>query len=93
MKSLPQTPPVPEESLLEVWSRAAEPDVLYAMLTAYQFSCSHDENTARNCRLRADVREAGFGFWIINGFWFENESTPGQEYVAEESFFVSVPAG
>jgi hypothetical protein len=45
-------------------------------------------NRARNRELQTLIRQAGFGYLRLVGSWIENEGTPEERRVIEESFFV-----
>lgn len=47
-----------------------------------------EQNRARNRQLQNDIRQAGFGFLRVQGSWPENEGTPEEVQVTEESFLV-----
>lgn len=46
------------------------------------------ENKKRNGSLKSDIRSAGFGFVNLKGNFIENEGTPDEAEVSEDSFFV-----
>lgn len=46
------------------------------------------QNRARNRQLQQDIRQAGFGYLRVIGSWPENEGTPEEQQVVEESFLV-----
>lgn len=46
------------------------------------------QNRQRNRLLQQDIRRAGFGFLRVEGSWPENEGTPEEQQVVEESFLV-----
>ena len=45
-------------------------------------------NLARNRELQAEIRKAGFGYLRLEGHYVENEGTPEETPVEEQSFFV-----
>lgn len=47
-----------------------------------------EQNRAKNRLLQRDIRQAGFGFIRLQGSWPENEGTPEEVQVVEESFLV-----
>lgn len=47
-----------------------------------------EQNRQRNRLLQKDIRDAGFGFLRVEGHWPENEGTPEEHQVIEESFLV-----
>jgi len=46
------------------------------------------QNRARNRQLQTEIRQAGFGYLRVHGSWPENEGTPEEQQVVEESFLV-----
>ena len=50
--------------------------------------CSSDLNRGRNRQLQTEIRQAGFGYLRVQGSWPENEGTPEERQVVEESFLV-----
>jgi hypothetical protein len=57
-------------------------------ITAFRGTYSLSENRQRNVALKNDIRAAGFGFLRVVGHWVENEGTPEEVEVIEESFMV-----
>ena len=57
-------------------------------ITAFRGGFSLSTNRARNMKLKQDIRNAGFGFLRVIGHWVENEGTPEEVAVEEESFMV-----
>ena len=56
------------DTLSRVWTTLNDPGRTFAMLTAFLTDYSSEENLRRNQDLKADLREAGFGFWIVEGY-------------------------
>ena len=46
------------------------------------------QNRGRNRQLQTEIRQAGFGYLRVQGSWPENEGTPEERQVVEESFLV-----
>jgi hypothetical protein len=46
------------------------------------------QNRALNRQLQTEIRQAGFGYLRVVGSWPENEGTPEEREVVEESFLV-----
>lgn len=46
------------------------------------------QNRALNRQLQTEIRQAGFGYLRVVGSWPENEGTPEERQVVEESFLV-----
>lgn len=86
MKSFKQI--VNETSLSRVWRHQNDFEIPFALLTAYRGEYTAKQNKARNKKLEAQVRKAGYGFFKLEGVWIENEGTPEEQRVVEESLFV-----
>ena len=81
-----------ETSLSRVWQHFNNPDKNVAILTAFRGEYDHDENVARNRTLAAQIRQLGYGFFFVDGYWIENQGTPEEQHVSEDSIFVIAPA-
>lgn len=81
-----------EGSLSRVWQHA-ESDRPIALITAFRGEYDRDENQRRNKQLAAIVRKMGYGFFFVDGYWIENQGTPEEEHVSEDSLFVIAPEG
>ena len=81
-----------ESSLSRVWQHFNDPDKNVALLTAFRGNNTYEENVARNRALAAKIRGAGYGFFYVDGFWVENEGTPQEQKVKEDSLFVIAPS-
>lgn len=57
-------------------------------ITAFRGSLSLSENRQRNRQLQQEIRKAGFGYLRLIGHYPENEGTPEEEQVIEESMLV-----
>lgn len=76
-----------EQSLSRVWQHN-EGDYPVSIFTAFRGNFSYKENKKRNKQLAAKVRKLGYGFFYVDGYWIENEGTPQEEHVSEDSIFV-----
>ena len=81
-----------ESSLSRVWQHFKNPDKQVAILTAFRGEYDRDENISRNRDLAAKIRELGYGFFFVDGYWIENQGTPEEQHVSEDSIFVVAPA-
>lgn len=63
------------------------------IITAFRGEYTYQENRARNRQLQADIRSAGFGFLRVEGHYPENEDTPEEREVEEESMLVIGTSG
>jgi hypothetical protein len=76
-----------ESSLSRVWQHV-KGDKPFAILTAFRGEFNRDTNIRRNRALAADIRNLGYGFFFLDGFWVENQGTPEERKVSEDSLFV-----
>lgn len=81
-----------ETSLTRVWQhvQGTRP---FAIITAFRGEYSREDNVKRNKALAADVRNLGYGFFFLDGYWIENQGTPDERKVSEDSLFVVGPEG
>ena len=77
-----------ESTLARVWTHTSEDSTAFAMLTAFRGERSETENVQKNIALASDVRAAGYGYFWLKGFTIENEGTPDEKHVTEDSLFV-----
>ena len=80
-----------ESSLGRVWQHFNNPESNVALLTAFRGNYTYEQNVARNKSLAAQIRGLGYGFFYVDGFWIENEGTPDERKVKEDSLFVIAP--
>ena len=78
-----------ESTLSRVWQITSDPNRPFAVLTAFRSEYSREENLERNAQLGADLRNLGYGFWVLEGHWIENRDTPREVDAAEDVYFVS----
>lgn len=83
---------IKEASLSRVWQHA-ESDRPIALLTAFRGEYDREENVRRNKELAATIRKMGYGFFFVDGYWIENQGTPEEVHVSEDSLFVIAPEG
>lgn len=76
-----------EASLSRVWQHVNS-DRPIALLTAFRNEYSQEENVSRNKRLAATIKNLGYGFFFVDGAWIENQGTPDEVHVSEDSLFV-----
>ena len=81
-----------EASLSRVWQHA-ESNRPIALLTAFRGEYDREENVRRNKELAATLRKLGYGYFFVDGYWIENQGTPEEIHVAEDSIFVIAPEG
>lgn len=76
-----------ESSLSRVWQHA-QGDKPFAIITAFRGNLTREESEALNRSLAAEVRNYGYGFFYLDGYWVENQGQPNEEQVVEDSLFV-----
>jgi hypothetical protein len=75
-----------------VWQHFKNPEKQVAILTAFRGEYDREENVKRNRELAASIRKLGYGFFFVDGYWIENQGTPEEQHVSEDSIFVIAPA-
>ena len=80
-----------ESSLSRVWQHFKNPEKQVAILTAFRGEYDLEENLARNRELAVSIRRLGYGFFFVDGYWIENQGTPEEQHVSEDSIFVIAP--
>ena len=75
---------VSEASLSRVWQHT-QSDRPIALLTAFRGEFGQADNIKRNKTLAAQVRKLGYGFFFVDGYWIENQGTPEEIHVSEDS--------
>jgi hypothetical protein len=83
---------ISEASLSRVWQHT-QSDKPIGLITAFRGEYDREENMSRNRELAAKLRQAGYGYFFVDGYWIENEGTENEMHVAEDSIFVIGPAG
>lgn len=81
-----------EASLSRVWQHL-ESDRPVGLLTAFRGEFTRAENVQRNKQLAATLRQAGYGYFFVDGYWVENQGTDREVHVAEDSIFAIGEAG
>jgi hypothetical protein len=70
-----------ESSLTRVWQYYSDPDTAFGILTAFSSEYPYDTNVQRNRSLAADIRELGYGFFFLDGYWVENQEQRVKEHI------------
>lgn len=76
-----------ETNLSRVWDHVNSNKTL-AIMTAHRNEYTKQENKVRNKELANLVREAGYGFFWLNGYWIENQGKDNEVKVVEQSLFI-----
>lgn len=80
--------PLDESTLSRVWQHTQDKDTAFAILTAYRNERHSFENFKLNLVLANKVHRLGFGYFFLEGHTIENEGTPTETKVEEQSIFV-----
>ena len=59
-----------------------------AIITAFRGEYSYQENVVRNRELASSIREAGYGYVFLHGYWIENKGKANESYVKEDSTLI-----
>jgi len=78
---------ITESSLSRVWQHTNS-DRPIAILTAFRNEYPYEENVQRNQALAGRIKQAGYGYFFLDGHWVENQGTANEVDVAEDSVFV-----
>lgn len=76
-----------ETSLSRVWQHVNSNKPL-AIMTAYRNEHTTQENKQRNLELSKLVREQGWGYFWVDGYWVEDQGTDKETKVVERSLFI-----
>lgn len=76
-----------EVTLSRVWQHVENRPL--GIVTAFRGEYDRKENVTRNRKLAADIRDGGFGFFVVQGSYIEKKGTPEERRVREDSFFVT----
>lgn len=57
------------------------------ILTGFRGDKSEKENEQRNKAIAGKLRNAGFGYFYVDGYWIENKGTADELKVSEDSIF------
>lgn len=79
-----------EASLSRVWQHV-ESGRPVALITAFRSENDRQTNIRLNKQLAATIRDLGYGYFFVDGYWIENKDTPEEVHVAEDSLFVIGP--
>lgn len=76
------------KKLSRVWQHINS-DRPICLMTAFRGQYTYEENVSRNKSLAADVRNLGYGFFYVDGFWIENQGTSNEQHVSEDTLFIT----
>jgi hypothetical protein len=82
-----------EEKLSRVWQMAKKEGFVWGIVTAYRGENDEATNKKLMNQLKQDVRDAGYGFWELDGRWVETDEQGEKADVGERSLFIAAPKG
>ncbi len=77
---------IKEASLSRIWKHV-ENKQQFALFTGFRDKYTYEENVNRNKSIAAKLRNAGYGYFFVDGNWIENEGTDDEVPVQEDSIF------
>lgn len=81
-----------EASLSRIWKHIEEGRP-FGMITAFRGDYTRKDNLARNKKMEAAIRAAGYGFFRMEGHYIEGYGSGNAQDVKEQSFFVIGDSG
>jgi len=76
-----------ESSLSRVWQHFTNNEKTVVILTAFRDEKTREENLRGNKAIAASLKNAGFGYFFVEGHYTENKGTEDEVKVKEESIF------
>jgi len=77
-----------ETTLSRLWKHANNKNIPVSIITAFRSENTNKENLQRNKVLAAKVKNAGYGYFFLEGHWIENTGTEDEVKVKESSIFI-----
>jgi len=78
---------ITEASLSRVWKHFNDKDTTVVILTGFRGDLEKTKNVQRNKKIAGVLKNAGFGYFYVDGFWIENQGTEDEIKVSEDSIF------
>ena len=75
-----------ESSLSRVWQHFKS-DRTVVIFTAFRDENAYEENNRKNRQFAVALKNAGFGYFFVDGYFPENEGTPEEVQAKENSIF------
>lgn len=84
-----EDPIINEASIGRAYRHLKNDEIPVGFITAFRGGQENrEENIRRNKHLAAQVRKAGYGYFFLDGGWIENQGTPEEIAVEEDSIFI-----
>ena len=78
-----------EVKLSRVFKHIKDDDTTVVIFTAFRGDKSIEQNKSNNKTIAGKLRNNGFGFFYVDGYWIENEGKADELHVKEDSIFVT----
>ena len=78
---------IDEASLSRVWKHFKNPDTTIVIFTAFRDEVSKEKSIQKNKKFAAVLKNNGFGYFFVDGYFPENEGTDDEVQVHEDSIF------
>jgi len=76
-----------EASLSRIWKHFNDTNKTVVIFTAFRNDQSYKVNVQKNRKFAANIKNAGFGYFFVDGYFPENEGTDSEVQVKEDSIF------
>jgi hypothetical protein len=76
-----------ESSLSRIWQHSNS-EISIGIITAFRNEHTKKQNIERNKELAAKIKNVGYGYFYIDGYWIENQGTDKEFHVSEKSIFI-----
>jgi len=78
---------IQEASLSRVYKHFTEDNTTVVIFTAFRDGVSYKQSVQKNRKFAANLKNAGFGYFFVDGYFPENEGTDDEVQVKEDSIF------
>jgi len=81
-----------ESSLSRVWKHFKDEDTTVVIFTAFRDGEPYKKSVQKNRKFAAELKNSGFGYFFVDGYFPENEGTEDEVQVKEDSIFAIADA-
>jgi hypothetical protein len=78
---------IQESSLSRVWKHFSDENTTVVIFTAFRDGVAYKKCVQKNRKFAAELKNAGFGYFFVDGYFPENEGTEDEIQVKEDSIF------
>jgi len=76
-----------ESSLSRVFKHFNDPNTTVVIFTAFRDGVDRETSVRKNKKFAANLKNAGFGYFFVDGYFPENAGTEDEVQVSEDSIF------